>query len=164
VSCASYVPAGSAAASPSPATVVSYGTVSEASSPAAAQKPAASVRQPPADLLAQINADRRAAGLSQLGANSCLSAVAKQNAQRMAAGATSTWNGSDRDATCGLADPQTGEVAGYWTGGIDAVSINALFMKNARDRSTILFQYYCCVGYAWALGANGYGYASVELG
>jgi len=112
-----------------------------------------------------VNADRRQAGLPPLAGNACLTAVAKQNAQRMAANqAGSSWNGSDRDAACGLNDPQTGEVAAYWTGGIDAASLNGLFMKNPNDRQTIFFRWYCCAGYAWAVGANGYGYASVEFG
>ena len=120
---------------------------------------------PASDLLAEINSDRRSQGLSPLAFNSCLAAVAGENAKRMAtAGAGSPWNGSDRDAACGLNDPQTGEVAGYWTGGVDARAINGLFLKDAADRQTIYFQYYCCAGFAWAVAANGYGYASIEFG
>lgn len=120
---------------------------------------------PPSDLLVEVNRDRTQAGLSRLTRDECLTQVAKLNAARMARNESgSAWNGSERDAACNLHDPQTGEIGAYWTGGIDAVAMNRLFMSNSQDRDTIAFPYYCCAGYAWVVGANGYGYASVEFG
>ena len=156
------------AAHPAPAAspnIYRYG-LAEASTPSpprgVSSRPSPS---PPSDLLAQVNADRHASGLGRLVYNTCLASVARDAVGRLAAGRLdSSWNGSARDAACNLNDPQNGEVGGYWTGGVDAVSLNRLILGSASDRDTILFQWYCCAGYAWAVGAHGYGYAVIEFG
>ena len=112
---------------------------------------------------ALINADRAAAGLPPLAWNSCLAAVAAQNAARMAAqGFISHANGPSLDLAChvGLS---AGENVGYTSAGANDGQLNQLFMNSPEHRANILGTYHF-VGAAWAIAPNGYGYVAVEFG
>jgi uncharacterized protein YkwD len=109
-----------------------------------------------------INADRLAAGLPPLAASPCLTAIAAQNAQRMAAqGYISHADGVYRDLGCGLGG-RSGENVAYWTGGINDSEANRLFMASPDHRANILgpFRY---VGVAWVVAPNGTGYIAEEF-
>jgi uncharacterized protein YkwD len=109
-----------------------------------------------------INADRLAAGLPPLAASSCLTAIAAQNAQRMAGqGYISHADGVYRDLGCGLGG-RSGENVAYWTGGINDSEANRLFMASPDHRENILgpFRY---VGVAWVVAPNGTGYIAEEF-
>jgi len=109
-----------------------------------------------------INRDRAAAGLPPLTWSSCLAGVAQQQASRMAAGGTiSHANGIAEDLACGLGGV-AGENLGNWTGGIDDVQLNSMFMASAEHRANILgsFRY---VGTCWVLAPDGTAYLAVEF-
>jgi uncharacterized protein YkwD len=110
-----------------------------------------------------INQDRAGAGLAPLSWNSCLAAIAIQNALRMAAqGYISHANGVTLDLGCHLGS-QTGENIGYLSGGINDVEMNAMFMASAEHRANILGPYHY-VATAWVVAPNGYAYIAVEFG
>ena len=112
---------------------------------------------------ALINADRAAAGLPPLSWSPCLAAVARQNAQRMAAqGFISHANGVQLDLGCRLGY-RAGENVGYTSAGVNDAQLNTLFMNSPEHRANILGPYRF-VGSAWAVGANGAGYVAVEFG
>lgn len=112
---------------------------------------------------ALINADRAAAGLPPLAWSPCLNAVARQNAQRMAAqGFISHANGVQLDLGCHLGY-RAGENVGYTSAGINDAQLNTLFMNSPEHRANILGAYRF-VGTGWAVAANGSGYVAVEFG
>lgn len=109
-----------------------------------------------------INGDRARAGLRPLTWNSCLLSVAVANARRMAAqGYISHTNGAYADLACGLG-AQGGENVGWWSGGINDVQLNSMFMASPDHRANIMGPYHY-VATAWAVGANGYAYIAVEF-
>lgn len=109
-----------------------------------------------------INRDRAAARLGPLGWNGCLARIAVANARRMAAqGYISHTNGASLDLGCGLG-VQGGENVGWWSGGVNDVQLNTMFMASADHRANIMGPYHY-VATAWAVGANGYAYIAVEF-
>jgi uncharacterized protein YkwD len=113
--------------------------------------------------LALINQDRARAGLPPLMWNPCLTAIAGQNAVRMAAqGYISHTNGVTLDLGCHIGS-RSGENIGYLSGGINDVQMNILFMNSPEHRANILGPFHY-VGTAWAVAANGYAYIAVEFG
>ncbi len=109
-----------------------------------------------------INRDRAAYGLGPLTWSSCLYNVAIANARRMAAqGYISHTNGPYADLACGLGG-QAGENVGYWSGGINDVQLNTMFMNSPDHRANILGPYHY-VATAWVVAANGYAYIAVEF-
>lgn len=109
-----------------------------------------------------INRDRAAAGLPPLTWSSCLAGVAYQQASRMAAGSTIAHaNGISEDLSCGIGGV-AGENLGDWTGGINDVQLNSMFMASSEHRANILgnFRY---VGTCWATAPNGTAYLAVEF-
>lgn len=109
-----------------------------------------------------INADRARAGLAPLTWSGCLAAVAVANARRMAAQEyISHTNGAWLDLACRLG-VQGGENVGWWSGGINDVQLNSMFMASWDHRANILGPYHY-VATAWAVGANGFGYIAVEF-
>lgn len=109
-----------------------------------------------------INGDRARAGLGPLTWSSCLLSVAVANARRMAAqGYISHTNGAYADLNCRLG-AQGGENVGWWSGGINDVQLNSMFMASPDHRANIMGPYHY-VATAWAVGANGYAYIAVEF-
>src|SRR5438093_12823917 len=109
-----------------------------------------------------INQDRAAAGLPALRWNTCLAAIATQNAARMAAqGFISHTNGPTLDLGCHLGS-RAGENVGYLSNGINDVKLNAMFMASPAHRANILgpYQY---VSVAWMVAPNGAAYIAVEF-
>ncbi|HET7467162.1 MAG TPA: CAP domain-containing protein [Candidatus Dormibacteraeota bacterium] len=112
-----------------------------------------------------INRDRASAGLGPLTWSSCLSSVAVANAVRLS---RQGWvqpyhtNGPSLDLGCHLGN-QAGENVGYWSGGINDVQLNTMFMNSPEHRANIMGPYHY-VGTAWAVGANGAAYIAVEFG
>jgi uncharacterized protein YkwD len=109
-----------------------------------------------------INQDRAAAGLPPLTWSSCLASVAQQQASRMAAaGYMAHANGITEDLNCGLGGV-AGENLGYWTGGVNDVQLNSMFMASSEHRANILGNYRY-VGTCWAVAPNGTAYLAVEF-
>jgi uncharacterized protein YkwD len=110
-----------------------------------------------------INQDRARAGLKPLSWSSCLASIANSNAVRMAT-ANKMWHtdGASRDLGCQLGS-HAGENIGYWTGGINDVQLNTMFMNSPEHRANILSGYYHYVGTAWVVAANGTAYIAVEF-
>ena len=112
-----------------------------------------------------INQDRAAHGLRPLTWSSCLSRVAVSNAVRLS---RQGWvppyhtNGPSLDLGCHLGR-QAGENVGYWSGGINDVQLNTLFMNSPEHRANILGPYRY-VATAWAVAPNGAAYIAVEFG
>ncbi|HYM49907.1 MAG TPA: CAP domain-containing protein, partial [Candidatus Limnocylindrales bacterium] len=112
---------------------------------------------------ALINADRAAAGLPPLAVSPCLTAVAAQNAARMAAqGYISHQGGAVQDLSCHLGN-RTGENIGYTSGGPHDALMNSWFMNDAPHRANILGPFHY-VGAVWVIAGNGTGYLAVEFG
>jgi uncharacterized protein YkwD len=110
------------------------------------------------------NQARGAAGLAPLTWNACLAGVAARHAMEMAAaGRIFHGDGVNRDLACGLGSHQAGENVGETSGGVDDQRIFDAFMKSQGHRANILGPYRY-VATAWAIGAGGTGYVSVELG
>jgi len=110
-----------------------------------------------------INQDRASAGLPPLAWNSCLAAIATQNALRMATqGYISHANGVTLDLGCHVGS-RAGENIGYLSAGINDVEMNAMFMASAEHRANILGPYHY-VATAWVVAPNGYAYIAVEFG
>jgi uncharacterized protein YkwD len=111
-----------------------------------------------------INRDRASAGLGPLTWNSCLASVAVANAVRLS---RQGWvqpyhtNGTTLDLGCHLGY-QSGENVGYWSGGINDVQLNTMFMNSPEHRANIMGPYHY-VGTAWAVASNGYAYIAVEF-
>lgn len=129
-------------------------------------KPAAPAAAPPLVIGSYqqvlINSDRARAGLGPLTWSSCLLSVAVANARRMAAqGYISHTNGAYADLNCRLG-AQGGENVGWWSGGINDVQLNSMFMASPDHRANIMGPYHY-VASAWAVGANGYAYIAVEF-
>jgi uncharacterized protein YkwD len=112
-----------------------------------------------------INQDRASnGGLAPLAWSPCLQAIALQNAQRIAAqGYLSHTNGPTLDMGCDPSYTTGGENIAYWSGGIDDVQANTMFMNSAPHRANILNGAYRFVGTAWVVAPNGYGYVAVEF-
>lgn len=109
-----------------------------------------------------INGDRARAGLGPLTWSSCLLSVAVANARRMAAqGYISHTNGAYADLNCHLGF-QGGENVGWWSGGINDVQLNSMFMASPDHRANIMGPYHY-VASAWAVASNGYAYIAVEF-
>src|SRR5437773_7926824 len=110
-----------------------------------------------------INQDRASAGLPPLAWNSCLAAIATQNALRMATqGYISHANGVTLDLGCHVGS-RAGENIGYLSAGINDVEMNAMFMASAEHRANILGPYHY-IATAWVVAPNGYAYIAVEFG
>jgi len=110
-----------------------------------------------------INQDRASVGLPPLAWNSCLAAIATQNALRMATqGYISHANGVTLDLGCHVGS-RAGENIGYLSAGINDVEMNAMFMASAEHRANILGPYHY-VATAWVVAPNGYAYIAVEFG
>jgi uncharacterized protein YkwD len=134
------------------------------SRPPTAARRAASVAAPApvSTQLALINGDRAAVGLAPLSPSACLTTIAFQNAQRMAAqGSISHADGVYRDLGCGLGR-QSGENVAYWSGGVNDVQANNLFMTSPDHRANVMGPYRY-VGIAWVVAANGTGYIAEEF-
>ncbi|HYS40078.1 MAG TPA: CAP domain-containing protein, partial [Pseudonocardiaceae bacterium] len=100
-----------------------------------------------------INQDRASAGLPPLAWNSCLAAIATQNALRMATqGYISHANGVTLDLGCHVGS-RAGENIGYLSAGINDVEMNAMFMASAEHRANILGPYHY-VATAWVVAPN----------
>jgi uncharacterized protein YkwD len=111
-----------------------------------------------------INRDRAAHGLRPLTWSSCLASVAASNAVRLS---RQGWvqpyhtNGPTLDLGCHLGN-RAGENVGYWSGGINDVQLNTMFMNSAEHRANILGPYRY-VATAWAVAPNGAAYIAVEF-
>jgi uncharacterized protein YkwD len=112
-----------------------------------------------------INQDRASnGGLAPLAWSPCLQAIALQNAQRIAAqGYLSHTNGPTLDMGCDPTYTTGGENVAWWSGGIDDVQANTMFMNSPEHRANILNGAYRFVGTAWVVAPNGYGYIAVEF-
>jgi uncharacterized protein YkwD len=112
-----------------------------------------------------INQDRASnGGLGALAWSPCLANIALANAQRIAAqGYLSHTNGPTLDLACDPSYTTGGENIAYWSGGIDDVQANTMFMNSAPHRANILNGAYRFVGTAWVVAPNGYGYIAVEF-
>jgi len=112
---------------------------------------------------ALINKDRAAAGLPPLKWSSCLASVARSNAARIAKqGYLSHTNGPSVDLGCRLGN-HAGENIGYWSGGVDDVKLNSMFMASPEHKANIMGRYYHYVGTAWVVAPNGTAYIAVEF-
>ena len=111
-----------------------------------------------------INQDRSAnGGLAPLAWNDCLATIAKQNSDRIAAqGYLSHTNGPTLDLGCIAGATSAGENVAYWSGGINDVQANDMFMNSAPHRANILGTYNY-VATAWTVASNGYGYIAEEF-
>jgi uncharacterized protein YkwD len=110
------------------------------------------------------NRARTAGGLASLSWSACLAGVAARHAMEMAAAARIfRGDGVQRDLACGLGSRQAGENVGETSGGVDDQRIFDAFMKSPGHRANILGPYRY-VATAWAVGAGGTGYVSVEFG
>jgi len=137
--------------------------------PKAAPRYTAPVYRAPASIVigsyqqALINRDRASAGLGPLTWSSCLASVATANAVRLS---RQGWvqpyhtNGTSLDLGCHLGN-QAGENVGWWSGGINDVQLNTMFMNSPEHRANIMGPYHY-VATAWATGANG-AYIAVEF-
>ena len=111
-----------------------------------------------------INRDRASRGLPPLSWSSCLASVAVSNAVRLS---RQGWvqpyhtNGPTVDLGCHLGN-HAGENVGYWSGGINDVQLNTMFMNSPEHYANIMGPYHY-VGTAWAVAANGYAYIAVEF-
>jgi uncharacterized protein YkwD len=112
-----------------------------------------------------INQDRASnGGLAPLAWSPCLASIAVANAQRIAAqGYLSHTNGPTLDMGCDPTYITGGENIAYWSGGIDDVQANTMFMNSAPHRANILNANFRFVGTAWVVAPNGYGYIAVEF-
>lgn len=110
-----------------------------------------------------INRDRAGAGLRPLSWSSCLASIAAANAARMARqNYMSHTNGAQLDLGCHLGS-QAGENIGWWSGGINDVQLNAMFMNSPEHHANIMGPYHY-VATAWAVASNGTAYIAVEFG
>ncbi len=111
-----------------------------------------------------INRDRAAAGLPPLSWSSCLASVAMANAVRLSRqGWTPPYhtNGPSLDLNCHLGR-QAGENVGYWSGGINDVQLNSMFMASPEHHANIMGPYHY-IATVWAVAPNGYAYIAVEF-
>jgi uncharacterized protein YkwD len=111
-----------------------------------------------------INRDRAAAGLPPLSWSSCLASVARANAVRLSRqGWTPPYhtNGPSLDLNCRLGR-QAGENVGYWSGGINDVQLNSMFMASPEHHANIMGPYHY-IATVWAVAPNGYAYIAVEF-
>ncbi len=112
-----------------------------------------------------INQDRARAGLRPLSWSSCLAGIAYSNASRLS---RQGWvppyhtDGATRDLGCHLGN-HAGENVGYWSGGINDVQLNTMFMNSTEHRANILNGYYHYVGTAWVVASDGKAYIAVEF-
>jgi uncharacterized protein YkwD len=70
-------------------------------------------------------------------------------------------DGPTRDLGCHLGY-QAGENVGWWSGGVNDVLINNMFMNSPDHRANILGPYHY-VATAWVTAPNGYAYIAVEF-
>ncbi|HEX6489652.1 MAG TPA: CAP domain-containing protein [Candidatus Dormibacteraeota bacterium] len=153
---------------PSPAVAGVSAAPATTAPPTPARTPPPAPPAPPAIVVGSyqqrlINEDRAANGLAPLTWSSCLAGVAAQNAGRMAGqGYVSHANGISADLGCGLGG-FAGENLGYWTGGVNDVQLNAMFMNSSEHRANILNSTFRYVGTAWATAPNGTAYLAVEF-
>jgi uncharacterized protein YkwD len=151
-----------------PRLVVRSPSASQSKVPA---KPASQPSRPPANAIIigsyqqqLINRDRAGAGLAPLSWSSCLASVAAANGVRLSRqGWTPPYhtNGPSLDLNCHLGR-QAGENVGYWSGGINDVQLNSMFMASPDHHANIMGPYHY-VATAWVVAPNGYAYVAVEF-
>jgi len=113
---------------------------------------------------ALINQDRARYHLAPLTWSSCLSAVARLEAAKLATPgvAFQHYDGVSRDLGCHLGR-QVGENIGWWSGGISDSQLNTMFMNSPEHKANILGPYRY-VATAWAVRSDGRAYIAVEFG
>lgn len=113
---------------------------------------------------ALINQDRARYHLAPLTWSSCLSAVARYEASKLATPGVNFqhYDGVNRDLGCHLGR-QVGENIGWWSGGINDAQINTMFM-NSPDHKANILGLYRYVATAWAVRSDGRAYIAVEFG
>jgi len=113
---------------------------------------------------ALINQDRARYHLAPLTWSSCLSAVARVEAAKLATPgvAFQHYDGVSRDLGCHLGR-QVGENIGWWSGGINDGQLNTMFMNSPEHKANILGPYRF-VATSWAVRADGRAYIAVEFG
>ena len=113
---------------------------------------------------ALINQDRARYHLAPLTWSSCLSAVARFEAGKLATPgvAFQHYDGVSRDLSCHLGR-QVGENIGWYSGGINDAQLNTMFMNSSEHRANSLGPYRY-VATAWAVGSDGRAYIAVEFG
>ncbi len=136
--------------------------------PARAKAAGPVVRSLPPDIVVRsmqqvlINQDRARYGLRPLTWSSCLGSIAYSNATRMAnQGYISHADGTTRDLGCHLGY-RAGENVGWWSGAVNDVQLNTMFMNSPDHRANILGPYHY-VATSWVTAPNGYTYIAVEF-
>ena len=113
---------------------------------------------------ALINQDRARYHLAPLTWSSCLSAVARYEAAKLATAGVSFqhYDGVNRDLGCHLGR-QVGENIGWYSGGINDTWMNSAFMNSPDHKANILGPYRY-VATAWAVRSDGRAFIAVEFG
>jgi uncharacterized protein YkwD len=114
---------------------------------------------------ALINQDRAAYHLAPLTWSSCLAAVARAEAAKLATPGVAFrhYDGVNRDLTCHLGR-QVGENIGWYSGGVNDPKLNSMFMASPDHKANILGPYRY-VATAWAVRASdGVAFIAVEFG
>lgn len=113
---------------------------------------------------ALINQDRARYHLAPLTWSSCLSAVARYEAAKLATPGVNFqhYDGVNRDLGCHLGR-QVGENIGWWSGGINDAQLNSMFMNSPEHKANILGPYRY-VATAWAARSDGTAFIAVEFG
>jgi uncharacterized protein YkwD len=135
-------------------------------------RPAAAPAKPPAKppvvvnstQQAMINQDRARYHLAPLTWSSCLSAVARYEAAKLATPGVNFqhYDGVNRDLGCHLGR-QVGENIGWYSGGINDTWMNSAFMNSPEHKANILGPYRY-VATAWAVRSDGRAFIAVEFG
>lgn len=136
--------------------------------PARAKAAGPVVRSLPPDIVVRsmqqvlINQDRARYGLRPLTWSACLGSIAYSNATRMAnQGYISHADGTTRGLGCHLGY-RAGENVGWWSGAVNDVQLNTMFMNSPDHRANILGPYHY-VATAWVTAPNGHTYIAVEF-
>jgi len=113
---------------------------------------------------ALINQDRARYHLAPLTWSSCLSAVARYEAAKLATPGVNFqhYDGVNRDLGCHLGR-QVGENIGWYSGGINDTWMNSAFMNSPEHKANILGPYRY-VATAWAVRSDGRAFIAVEFG
>jgi len=113
---------------------------------------------------AMINQDRARYHLAPLTWSSCLSAVARYEAAKLATAGVSFqhYDGVNRHLGCHLGR-QVGENIGWYSGGINDTWMNSAFMNSPDHKANILGPYRY-VATAWAVRSDGRAFIAVEFG
>ena len=136
--------------------------------PAPVRPPAKPPAKPPVVVSstqqALINQDRARYHLAPLTWSSCLATVARAEAAKLATPGVpfQHYDGVNRDLACHLGR-QVGENIGWWSGGINDVQLNTMFMNSPDHRANILGPYHY-VATAWAVRSDGRAFIAVEFG